>query len=354
MRATPLGVLLGVAANSGALDICRQARLSLTDADAAASKSAELTDILSEAQATYAAAVSDLATQDAQICQLAEAFALNIPTATLHELRSAVTQGKIAIDLRAAIAKGSATLIARLGVATREAAEAALATQPLQDAEAVLATLSDETDLLTRAIETAIEARTKAQAALDQVQGDADVAKRVAQQRTIEIEMQEGSLRYLEDRFAHLLAERALRRYRDTHRGGMLVATETAFRTLTNGAYASLSTQAEGQSEALVAIQSVGGSSKQAREMSKGTKFQLYLALRAAAYEQVAAGGTILPFFCDDIFETFDESRTTAACGLLRQIGQTGQAIYLTHHKHVVGIARNLCGDDVRVHELSG
>jgi uncharacterized protein YhaN len=86
--------------------------------------------------------------------------------------------------------------------------------------------------------------------------------------------------------------------------------------------------------------------------MSKGTKFQLYLALRAAAYEQVAAGGTILPFFCDDIFETFDESRTTAACGLLRQIGQTGQAIYLTHHKHVVDIARNLCGDDVRIHVL--
>lgn len=353
-RATPLGVLLGVAANSTELDICRHTRQSLTDADEAARKSAELTVMLSEAQALHATAVSELAIQDAQIRQLAEAFAPNIPTDTLHELRAAVAQGKSAIDLRAAIAKDSGALIARLGVTTRQAAEALLATQPLQDAEAALASLSGETDRLTRAIETAIEARTKAQAALDQVQGDADVAKRVAQQRTIEIEMQEGSLRYLEDRFAHLLAERALRRYRDTHRGGMLVATETAFRTLTNGAYASLTTQAEGQSEALVAIQSVGGSSKQAREMSKGTKFQLYLALRAAAYEQVAAGGTILPFFCDDIFETFDESRTTAACGLLRQIGQTGQAIYLTHHKHVVDIARKLCGDEVRVHELSG
>ena len=354
MRATPLGVLLGVAASTTALDTCRQARQSLIDADAAARKAVELTVILCEAQALHATAVSELAIQDAQIRQLAEAFAPNIPTDTLHELRSAVAQGESAIGLRAAIAKDSAALIARLGVTTREAAEAVLATQPLQDAEAALASLSGETDRLTRAIETAIEARTKAQAALDQVQGDADVAKRVARQRIVEIEMQEGSLRYLEDRFAHLLAERALRRYRDIHRGGMLVATETAFRTLTNGAYASLSTQAEGQSEALVAIQSVGGSSKQAREMSKGTKFQLYLALRAAAYEQVAAGGTILPFFCDDIFETFDESRTTAACGLLRQIGQTGQAIYLTHHKHVVDIARNLCGDNVRVHELSG
>ncbi len=351
-RATPLGVLLGVAANSAALDICRQARQSLTDADEAARKSAELTVILSETQALHATAVSELATQDAQIRQLAEAFAPNIPTETLHDLRSAVAQGKSAIDLRATIAKDSAALIARLGVTTREAAEAVLATQPLQDAEAALASLYGETDRLSRAIETAIEARTKAQAALDHVQGDADVAKRVALQRTIEIEMQEGSLRYLEDRFAHLLAERALRRYRDTHRGGMLVATETAFRTLTNGAYASLTTQAEGQSEALVAIQSVGGSSKKAREMSKGTKFQLYLALRAAAYEQVATGGTILPFFCDDIFETFDESRTTAACGLLRQIGQTGQSIYLTHHKHVVALAERHLLDAEELHRV--
>ena len=351
-RATPIGMMLDVARNTAALEICRQARQALIDAEAAAKKWEELTGILTDAQVIHDRTVADLATQDAQIRQLAATFAPDIPTATLQDLRAAVLLGKRAIDFRNTIAKDTADLIARLGVATLVDAQAALQAQPLQDAEAAFAALSDETERVTKAVETAIEARSKAQSALDLVRGDADVAKLVAQQRTLEIQMQEGSLRYLEDRFAHMLAERAIRRYRDTHRGGMLVATEAAFRTLTNGAYSSLATQAEGQSEALVAIQSAGGSSKQAKEMSKGTKFQLYLALRAAAYEQVAAGGTILPFFCDDIFETFDESRTTAACGLLRKIGQTGQAIYLTHHKHVVDIAQKLCGDDVRVHEL--
>ena len=28
--------------------------------------------------------------------------------------------------------------------------------------------------------------------------------------------------------------------------------------------------------------------------------------------------------------------------------------IYLTHHKHVVDLARKLCGDEVRVHDLAG
>ena len=353
-RSTQLGARLGVTGDTPPLDVCLSARKALADAETALEEWTRLTRLLAEAETAHTAARSALGTQDAQIRHLAGAFAPGIPAGTLQDLRAAVAQGNAAINLRGIIEQDTAALVTRLGVTTRGAAEAALAAQPLQEAEAAFASLCGETEHLSKTIETAIEARTKAQEALDRVQGDADVAKCVAQQRTLEIEMQEGTLRYLEDRFAHLLAERAIRRYRDTHRGRMLVATEAAFHILTNGAYASLTTQAEGQSEALVAIQSASGGAKQAREMSKGTKFQLYLALRAAAYEQVAAGGTVVPFFCDDIFETFDEQRTAAACGLLGQIGKTGQSIYLTHHRHVVDIAQNLCGDDVRVHQLTG
>ena len=348
----PVALVLFAPATQSPLDILRAANAALAEAERAAETWKDLTDTIAKAKKDLVAAHSDIATQDAQIRKLAEVFDLGIQTTTLEDLRIAVAHGKKAIELRAAIAKQSTALIARLGVNTRAEAEAVLAAKPLDAAEAEFATLTDETPGVTKAFEDAIEKRSLAQAALDRVLGDADVAERVARQRTIEVEMQEGALRYLEDRFGHFLAERAIRRYRDIHRGSMLIATEAAFRTLTNDAYTTLSTQADGQSEVLIAIQSSGGSAKQAREMSKGTKFQLYLALRAAAYEQMAAGGTVLPFFCDDIFETFDESRTTAACGLMRQIGQRGQAIYLTHHKHVVDIAQKLCGDDVKVHRL--
>ena len=89
---------------------------------------------------------------------------------------------------------------------------------------------------------------------------------------------------------------------------------------------------------------------KQAQDMSKGTRFQLYLALRAAAYEQLAGQGASLPFFCDDIFETFDEERTRSACRVMERVGRRGQAIYLTHHQHVVDIAREVCRDGVQIH----
>ena len=62
--------------------------------------------------------------------------------------------------------------------------------------------------------------------------------------------------------------------------------------------------------------------------------------------------GYACPFFCDDIFETFDEERTSAACRVMEQIGRTGQAIYLTHHRHVLDIARTVCDTAPVVHEL--
>ena len=86
--------------------------------------------------------------------------------------------------------------------------------------------------------------------------------------------------------------------------------------------------------------------------MSKGTRFQLYLALRAAAYEQMVSQGLKLPFFCDDVFETFDENRTRAACKLMERIGSGGQSIYLTHHLHVVDIAREVCEAPPTIHEI--
>jgi len=174
----------------------------------------------------------------------------------------------------------------------------------------------------------------------------------VARRQTIELEMESVVRDFLELRIGHLMADQAIRRYRDKHRSGMMEAAEAAFTELTTGAYRGLTTQIEGANETLVAIQSSDGAAKQAHALSKGTRFQLYLALRAAAYEQMAANGTVLPFFCDDVFETFDEDRTRAACGLMRRIGLTGQAVYLTHHRHVVEIAKDVCGDDVHIHEI--
>lgn len=165
------------------------------------------------------------------------------------------------------------------------------------------------------------------------------------------MQIEEAILDYLKRDFGLRVAEEAIRRYRDRHRSEMMASTERAFAELTNGAYRTLLTQPDGASEILLAVDA-SRTPKQIGDMSKGTRFQLYLALRAAAYEQMVAQRVQLPFFCDDVFETFDEDRTRSACRLMERIGRSGQAIYLTHHRHVVEIAKEVCDAHPVIHEI--
>ncbi|WP_226782625.1 ATP-binding protein [Oceaniglobus trochenteri] len=283
--------------------------------------------------------------------EIARAFPPEVPTATLPDLRAAADLARRVIAARARRDTLLAELCSMLDVPDLDGVRAALADTTAADLDARL--IQDEADgaRIETAYRDAIAARSAAQRDLSAVTGDADIAVLTERKATLELEMQEAALAHLELHFGHALAEDAIRRYRDAHRSGMMKATETAFGDLTNGAYTRLRTQPEGNAETLIALDP-SGQSKRAQDMSKGTRFQLYLALRAAAYEQLAQQGTVLPFFCDDIFETFDEDRTRAACRLMARIGRTGQAIYLTHHNHVVDLAREVCGDALRVHRL--
>ena len=307
---------------------------------------------IADAEQDLQDAETGLEVLDCKVRALAEAFDSRIPTGSLEELRKAVQEAQTAIGLRESVRAAAEDLLASLATGSREKAEAALAEKTLEAAEAELLGVGSDLNRAEETLEQAIAERSEAMAALRAVSGGGDVAELLARQETIEIEMEDGLRRYLEDRLGHWLANQAIRRYRDTHRSGMMQAAERAFAALTDGAYCKLATQAAGSTEMLVAMDSSDGAAKQVNALSKGTRFQLYLALRAAAYEQMASNGTVLPFLCDDVFETFDEVRTRAACRLMRQIGRTGQAIYLTHHRHVADIAEEICGNDVRIHQI--
>lgn len=313
---------------------------------------AGLRDEIDDAESKLQVAQSALDDVDAEVRNSAAIFHATIPTSTVEELREAVLRGRHAIEAREEIVSLSSELCSLVGAQTRLEAEATLQGQSLSEVQASASEVERDLVGLEADLTTAIENRTRAKSDLDAITGDADVAALVARRQTIELEMENLIRKFLDLRVGHMLADEAIRRYRDAHRSGMMKSAEAAFTELTNGAYRGLTTQIDGANEILVAIQSSDGAAKQAHAMSKGTRFQLYLALRAAAYEQMAANGTVLPFFCDDVFETFDEDRTRAACGLMRRIGLTGQAVYLTHHRHVVDIAKEVCGDEVRIHEI--
>ncbi|MGY2046838.1 AAA family ATPase [Methylobacterium sp. JK268] len=193
-------------------------------------------------------------------------------------------------------------------------------------------------------------ARAGAADRLSAIGGDDAVARIEADRRTVMLEIEDKALRFLHLRTGSLLAERALQIYRDTHRGAMMRRASEAFRAITRDAYAGLATRPDKDRETLIGLTRAGGS-KLATDMSKGTRFQLYLALRLAGYAEFAAGRPAVPFVADDIMETFDEPRSAEVLSLFGTMSGLGQVIYLTHHRHLCDLARTVV-PGVTVHEL--
>ncbi|NVP54538.1 ATP-binding protein [Mycoplana rhizolycopersici] len=193
-------------------------------------------------------------------------------------------------------------------------------------------------------------ARIKANEQLAAIGADGTAAMLEEQRRTLLEDLAERAKGYLASRAGILAAEAALRLYRERHRSAMMRHASDAFRTISGGEYAGLATVVEKDHEILVATAAAGGT-KLARELSKGTRFQLYLALRVAGYHEIAANREILPFVADDIMETFDDGRSLNTFRLMAEMSKVGQVIYLTHHQHLRDIAREAC-PDVVIHEL--
>ena len=273
------------------------------------------------------------------------------PVETLDALRSTATQAQQVIADRSERAKKERAILSELSAGDMTQVRDMIDGTTTAGLEAEANTVEADLEAADQRLMEATEARLAAKQDLSRVTGDADIAVLSERKATLELQLEEAALEHLELSLGHGLAEEAIRRYRDTHRSGMMAATESAFAALTRDAYPRLATRPDGTDETLLAFDG-HGAAKRVAEMSKGTRFQLYLALRAAAHAQMVEQGVCLPFFCDDIFETFDEDRTSAACQIMEQIGQNGQAIYLTHHRHVVDIARQVCKTEPVVHEI--
>ncbi|ESX03906.1 hypothetical protein X769_15630 [Mesorhizobium sp. LSJC268A00] len=193
--------------------------------------------------------------------------------------------------------------------------------------------------------------QTRAADRLDAIGGDSEVARLDAERRTTLLEIEEKAVRYIELKLGIMSAGNALRIYRESHRSGMMARASDAFKLMTRGQYSGLTAQPAKGGEVLIAVQG-DGQSKVTDALSKGARFQLYLALRLAGYYEFAQFRPSVPFIADDIMETFDHIRSEEVFRLFGEMANKGQVIYLTHHKHLCEIAKAVVPGAV-IHQLN-
>ena len=249
-------------------------------------------------------------------------------------------------DLRRSLAEARAAYAAAAGDFDAEALAAEEAERDPVRTDTLRAEV-DEADLRREELR---DARSAAKATLDAaLAGEGGAAP--DQERAALVEaLRQGGREALARQLGLLAARSALRRFRQAHRGAMIEATERAFAQITGGRWPRLDIQPQGTTERLIGIR--GGEPVAVGAMSTGTQGQLYLALRIAGHAQFVAEHGPLPFVTDDIHETFDDERARAAIELAASMGERGQTILFTHHRHVVDLARATV-PSVRVIELN-
>ncbi|PST25567.1 sugar translocase [Mesorhizobium plurifarium] len=269
---------------------------------------------------------------------------------TLDEAAACLEATREEQRLRQRCSEMESDLAARLGVATAAEAEALLAELDDRELGLELARLEEAIEASDRDVsELHADVRTR-ERALAAVEGGDRVAELEQRRRTLLLDIENKAIGYLRLRAGVIAAEQALRLFRERHRSAMMQRASRTFMHISGGEYSGLSTQADKGQEFLIANTAAGGS-KLARDLSKGTRFQLYLALRIAGYHEVAATRETLPFIADDIMETFDDGRAGRAFELMAEMADVGQVIYLTHHEHLCDIARSAC-PGVTIHRL--
>lgn len=254
-------------------------------------------------------------------------------------------------ELNAQVEAASNDILEAVGATTLEAAEQMLDAAERTTLEAERAELKIRFEDEDHRGRDHFAQHSKAADQLEAIGGDDAVAKIEEQRRTTQLEIEEGAMRYLRLRAGVAAAEQALRSYRDQHRSSMMMRASQAFQTISRGAYSGLATQTDKDQEILVALDADGGS-KVASDLSKGTRFQLYLALRVAGFHEFARTRKAVPFIADDIMETFDDFRAEEAFRLFMDMAGVGQVIYLTHHAHLCAIAQRIC-PSVTIHNLA-
>ncbi len=178
---------------------------------------------------------------------------------------------------------------------------------------------------------------------------DGEVARLEEERAVLLLQIEQEAHAYMRLMAGTLMVGEALRAYRDSHRSSMMTRASDAFIQITRGAFSGLTSAPGKIGDILVATRS-DGSSIEAHQMSRGTRFQLYLALRISGHSEFAKQRETLPFFADDILEPFDDDRSAETFKLLLEMSKQGQVIYLTHHSHLCDIARQVCGKGVRIH----
>jgi uncharacterized protein YhaN len=151
-------------------------------------------------------------------------------------------------------------------------------------------------------------------------------------------------------RLAAVVLERVVDGYRERHQGPVLTRASELFQRLTLGRFAKLQVGLE--ETRLECVEADGGRGLELEELSRGTRFQLYMALKLASLEQYLKTAPPLPLVLDDVLVEWDNERAKVALSVLAEFSERVQILLFTHLVRDVDAASELADGRILTHHL--
>ena len=187
--------------------------------------------------------------------------------------------------------------------------------------------------------------------AFDALDGTDRAAKAESRRQEAISAMGEAADRYLKLHTASRLLKCSMEKFRETKQGPMLAKASAIFNGLTLGSFSRLLVDSDEAAPRLFRVRP-SGEQVDVAGMNEGSRDQLYLALRLAALELQVDLRLNMPLIADDLFINFDDLRTAAGLRVLGELSRRMQVVSLTHHDHLVPLAKDVLGVELNVVHL--
>jgi len=313
--------------------VARELYEAMQEARASAQRLAELADSMDREQQRRDQAERDVQAARAEMAALMTAAGCAEP----NDLPSVEELSASRRTMEEGIAHTEETLVQQNARPVAEVVAEA-ATFDLDGVARALADVEDQIETLDTEVRAAQEAESNARRAFEAIDGSARAAELQQSQATLAAGIQAQAQQWARARLASEVLHQVVQQYRERHQGPLLARASVIFATITRGSFASLATDYVDDTQVLLGLRSDGDRVTVAG-MSKGTRDQLFLALRLATIEAHLAGRGPFPVIVDDLLVQFDDDRALATLEVLADLGRDTQVLFFTHHRHLVDLA---------------
>lgn len=189
-------------------------------------------------------------------------------------------------------------------------------------------------------IETAIAKHQAAERDVSALLSDTSLNSLIVEREVAAREMAAMIERYAEVKIAIEVLRAAVDQVRMAQQDPLLLRAGALFSACTRGDFSGVGADVDEAGTPIVVGLRSGGAPVAIKEMSDGTRDQLFLAFRLASIQHYGHSAEPIPFIADDILVHFDDARGASALELLADSGL--QVLLFTHHAAVVHAAKPL------------